>query len=80
MGLTKAGKGFLVSALSFAAAAGIQLVLDFATPIPLQILQQYRPGLLSTAAGSMLFVLTLLGFAALIWSFMVALRSNQRKQ
>lgn len=79
MGLTKSRNIFFVSALSFALAAAIQLTLDFATPIPIAVLEQYRPSWLANAAGGLLFVLTLAGFGALVWGLLVAFQQGLKR-
>jgi len=76
--LSKSGNIFFASAFSFAAAAVIELILDFAFPIPFELVDQYRASGLVHVAGGILFFLTLVGLLGFIWGLISAF--NQRMQ
>lgn len=80
MNLTKSRNVFFVSAFSFAVAAIVQLILDFASPIPVEVVGQYRASWLVQAAGLTLFVLTLIGLVAFLWGLIASFFRNQQEE
>jgi hypothetical protein len=76
MNWSKSPKSFFLSSLSLTAAATVQLVLDFARPIPVDLVDHYREGWLINVAGGILFALTITGLLAFVVGLVSALRKN----
>jgi hypothetical protein len=57
---------FLVSSSLFTAGVVLQVILDMAYPIPLAILDNYRPSATAGVLGIITFVLFLSGFMSFV--------------
>lgn len=66
LNLDRCALPFIVSSGLLTAAAAIQLLLDVFFPIPMQVLDQFRPSPEVTLLGALLFLLVVSGAFAFV--------------